>query len=198
MARTKGSKNKPKGIGPVSLNNNGLGNPQFNIADVEPSQTLGSVVAPGAVLPEDLELERTLQSMTTALPEIDDVDPLIGAVRKVADVKEMLSDVVDDYKPASTMEELRNQAHLAVVEGCDSIEITRELAKKVCRDPQLEAVGYFHYHNVKAYLVGKQQEVKKRDSLSVEQRTFGKSSEAERQEALRRQIKALEEQLNAN
>jgi hypothetical protein len=195
MSRTKGSKNKPKHDF-LSLSNKNEGNPAFNIKDVAPSETIGKNIAPGAILPEDLELERSLQSMVSQLPEVSDIDPTIGAVKKVIDQREMLGDVVDDYSPASTMEELREQAHLAIVEGCDSIEVTRELAKKVCRDPQLEAVGYFHYHNIKAYLVGSVQESKKRDSLSIEQRTFGKSTEAERQEALRAQIKVLEKQLS--
>lgn len=194
MSRTKGSKNKPRNHQFTSISNSNSGNPAFNIAQVEPSQTLGEKIAPGAVLPEDMELERTLQSISAPLPDIDS-DPTIGAVRKAIDHKEMLGDVVTDYKPASTMEELREQAHMAIVEGCDSIEITRELAKRVCRDPQLETVGYFHYHNVKAYIVGQKDDAKKRDSLTIEQRTFGNSSKDDRQEALRLQIRKLEDQL---
>lgn len=194
MSRTKGSKNKPRNHQFISMASSNAGNPAFNLSQVEPSDTIGSIVAPGAILPEDMELERTLQSMAAPLPDIDS-DPTLGAVRKTIDHKEMLGDVVDDYKPASTMEELREQAHMAIVEGCDSIEITRELAKRVCRDPQLETVGYFHYHNVKAYIAGQKDEAKKRDSLTIEQRTFGKSSEIERQEAIRLEIRKLEDQL---
>jgi hypothetical protein len=143
-----------------------------------------------------MELERSLQSMgANDVPVFDDEDPTIGVVKKTVEKREMLGDVVDGYKPASTHAELQEQTAMAVAEGCDSIELTVELAKKVCRDPQLENVGYFMYRGIKAYLVGAFERVVARDRISVEQRTFGRSTEAERQEALRMQIKALEKQL---
>ena len=196
--RPKGSKNKPKGIGPLSVANSNMGNPAFNINDAEPINTLGTVVAPGAVLPEDLELDRTLQSMTAQLPPIDDNDPTAGVVRKEVEKREMLGDAVDNYTPASTHAELQEQAALAVAEGCDSIEAMVELAKRICRDPNLEKVGFFTYHGVKVYLVGKFEEAKKRNSLTIEQKLFGKSTEAERKEALSKQITKLQEELNAH
>ncbi len=187
MTRPKGSKNKPK---------IDAGNPEFNIKAVEPSQTIGTNIAPGAILPEDMELERTLQAMTQALPVLADEDPTVGVVRKVKETREMLGDVVDDYSPASTHAQLQEQAALAFAEGCDSIEATLQACRTVCRDPQLEAVGYFTYHGIKVYLVGAFEKVKSRDKVSVEQRTFGTSTEAERREALRKQIETLEKQLN--
>ncbi len=195
MSRTKGSKNKPKHQF-TSLANSNSGNPAFNIKEAVPSETIGQKIAPGAILPEDMELERTLQAMTSALPILDDEDPTVGVVKKTVEKREMLGDVVENYRPASTHAELQEQTALAVAEGCDSIELTVELAKRVCRDPQLENVGYFMYHGIKAYLVGAFERVVARDRISIEQRTFGKSTEAERQEALRTQIKALEKQLH--
>ncbi len=187
MTRPKGSKNKPK----IEA-----GNPAFNLKDVAPSQTLGSVIAPGAILPEDLELERTLQAMTQALPVLADEDPTAGVVKKVVEAREMLGDVVDDYSPASTHAQLQEQAALAFAEGCDSIEATLAACRTVCRDAQLEAVGYFTYHGIKVYVVGAFEKAKLRDRITIEQRTFGKSTEAERQEALRKQIAILEKQLH--
>ncbi len=197
MSRTKGSKNKPKGIGPLTIGNSNAGNPNFNITGVTPTKVLGTEIAPGAILPEDMELERSLQSMVEAMPVIDDMDPTIGVtVKHTQDRREMLSQIVDDYKPAASYVELQEQAALAKANGCDSIEATLEACRKVCRDPQLESVGYFTYHGIHVYIAGAYEKARLRDKLSIEQRTFGRSSEAERREALKTQIQALEKQLS--
>ncbi len=187
MSRTKGSKNKPKIEG---------GNPAFNISNVKPTNVLSEPIPSAAILPEDMELERSLQAMVQELPVLSDDDPTAGVVRKVKEKLEMLGDVVDDYRPADSHQELQEQAALAVAEGCDSIEATLKACRMVCRDPQLESVGYFTYHGIKVYLAGAIEKAKSRDRLTIEQRTFGRSTEAERQEALRTQIKALEKQLS--
>ncbi len=196
MSRTKGAKNKPKHDF-LSLSNNNAGNPAFNLKEVEPSKELDKNIAPGAILPEDMELERTLNALTShADPIFDGDDPTVGVVKKTVEKREMLGDSVENYKPATTYAELQEQTALAVAEGCDSIELTVDLAKRVCRDPQLEDVGYFMYRGIKAYLVGAFERVAARDKISIEQRMFGKSTEAERKEAIRTQIKALEKQLS--
>lgn len=193
MARTKGAKNKPKEAPAITG-----GNPDFNLTGVEPSETIGRDVAPGAVMPEDLELERSLQSMVSDVPPIDDPEPIGSVVKKEIEKREMLGDHVDDYKPASTLEELREQVFLAKSEGCDSLEITPDLAKKICRDPSLEKVGYFIYHDIKAYLVGHFEKAKARDNVTIERRLFGHSTEAERKKMITDKIKALEQELNGN
>ncbi len=166
MARTKGSKNKVKIDG---------GNPDFNIADVEPTDVL--TTAPGAILAEDYELERTLADLDRQhpTPDISDPDPPGAIVKKDVERREMLGDTIKDYKPASTFEELRNQIHYAKSEGCDSIECTKTLGKQVCRDKLLEQVGYFMYHDIKVYLEGAFEQSKKRDNQSIESRLFGAS-----------------------
>lgn len=204
MSRPKGAKNKKK------LD---AGNPDFNLKDAIPmgasiyktkdgawltpdaakSQDLD--VAVGAILPEDLELERSLQAMLKDQPVIDDDGPLVGVVKKEVERHELLSTVVDDYTPASNLEQLREQAFLAKTEGCDAIEIDPVFAKKVCRDPKLEEVGYFMYHDIKVYLVGALEKAKKRDAQSIEQRLFGHSNEAERRKVIADKIKALEAEL---
>ena len=186
MSRTKGSKNKPK------LE---AGNPAFNISNVKPTNVLSEPIPSAAILPEDMELERSLQAMVQEMPVLSDDDPTAGVVRKVKEKLELLRDVVDDYSPAETHQELQEQAALAVSEGCDSIEATLKACRTVCRDPSLEEVGYFTYHGVKVYLAGAIEKAKLRDRITIEQRTFGKSTEAERREALKTQIQALEKQL---
>ena len=94
MSRTKGSKNKPKHDF-LSLSNNNAGNPAFNIKEAKPSETIGKNIAPGAILPEDMELERSLQSMTTHADPVFDVigdeDPTVGVVKKTIEKREMLN-----------------------------------------------------------------------------------------------------------
>ncbi len=168
MARTKGSKNKPK----VAIEG---GNPDFNITQVEPTDVLS--VAHSAPQPEDYDLERTLADLgrQNPMPDISDPDPVGSVVKRQVEQREMLGDVVTDYKPASTFEELRNQVHFAKSEGCDSIEATKTLAKQVCRDKLLEQVGYFMYHDIKVYLEGAFEQASKRDNQTIENRLFGAS-----------------------
>ncbi len=168
MARTKGSKNKPK----VAIE---AGNPDFNINKVEPTDVLS--VAHSAPQPEDYELERTLADLgrQNPMPEISDPDPPGAVVRKETIAREMLGDAVIDYTPASTKAELDEQVHLAKCEGCDSIEATKTLAKQICRDKLLEQVGYFMYHDIKVYIEGAFEQAKKRDNQTIENRLFGAS-----------------------
>ena len=169
MSRKKGSKIvNGKVVDPVEEK----GNPAFNLNEVTPSQTIGHDIAPGAIMPEDLEFERSLQAMHEPMERISDPEP-IGMTTLTKDKAhrgEMLSDVIEDYHPATTDEELRTQVELAKVEGCDSIEATLAICKRYCKDPKLEAVGYFSYYNVKVYIAGKFQDVKKRDGMTIEQK----------------------------
>lgn len=167
MARPKGSKNKAIGGG----------NPQFNLKDAKPVNPGWQDVAPAAYTNEDAELDRHLAALAADLPPpVSDPEPMgAGMARKEIERREMLGDVVDGYRPASTDEDLRTQVHLAKQEGCDSIEATVPLAKRFCRDPQLEKVGYFIYHNIKVYLEGHFEQTKSRDSQTIEQRLFGAS-----------------------
>lgn len=168
MSRKKGSKIvNGKVVSPTEEK----GNPIFNISEVEPSQTIGEDIAPGALMPEDLEFERSLQAMHEPMERISDPEPIgMQLIKEREQRGEMLSDVIEDYKPATTDEELRIQVELAKVEGCDSIEATLAICKRYCKDPKLEAVGYFSYYNVKVYIAGKFQDVKKRDQVTIEQR----------------------------
>ena len=166
MSRPKGSKNKaPRKANPIEEK----GNPMFNVNEVEPSQTLD--IAPGAILPEDLEFEHSLQAMHEPQERISDPDPIGMTLTAPKETRgEMLSDVLEDYNPANTDEELRTQVELAKVEGCDSIEATLAICKRYCKDPKLEAVGYFIYYNVKVYIAGQFESVKRRDGMTIEQK----------------------------
>jgi len=202
MARTKGSKNKPKVIDDIPENTGAFfdertiaANPMFNLNSVEPSQTIGQEIASSAILPEDLELERSLQAMITDIPDIEP-DPIGAVVVKERPKREMLGEVVEGYKPATTFDEMREQIHMAKQEGCDSIEATKTLAVKVCRDPLMPKVGYFWYHDIKVYIEGSFAEAKKRDSQTIEQRTFGHTRESDRAKEIRAKIRELEAQLD--
>jgi hypothetical protein len=175
MSRTKGARNKKK-INPMEEK----GNPDFNLNEVEPSETISSNgidIAPGAITAEDLDLDRAIDMIAQSqgnMEAVSDPEPIgMTIVPDKATRGEMLSDVIHDYKPASSDEELRTQIHLAKVEGCDSIEATLAMAKRYCKDPKLEAVGYFIYYNIKVYIAGAFKQVKKRDSLTIDQKVHG-------------------------
>lgn len=163
--RTKGSKNKPK----IEA-----GNPAFNLTSVTPSNTIGHAIAPGAIMPEDLEFERQLEQMNSEMPPpIDDPDPASVTVKAEKPKREMLADAIENYKPASTDDEFRNQLHEAKYHGCDSIEVTEKIGIRYCRDPQLKTVGYFMFHDVKCYLEGAWEKATSRDKQTIQQRVFG-------------------------
>lgn len=167
MARTKGSKNKPK----VEIT--GGGNPDFNISNVTPSDALG--VAPGAITAEDMEFDRELERLgqSTELPPEIEPDPIGSVVKEERPQLELLRDALEVYAPASNDQELREQIHTAKVHGCDSIEATLQLAKRFCKDASLESVGYFVMHDIKVYIDGHFERATTRDRVTVEQRNFG-------------------------
>lgn len=200
MARTKGSKNKAKTDREltqefISDHAPVAGNPKFNLNNIEPSETIGSDVAAAAVMPEDLELDRTLNALVADLPHLDDVEPIGSVVQRTKEKVDMLSDVVDDYKPATTRQEIMDQTQLAKIEGCDSIEATLKAIRTICRDPALESVGYFMYHDIKVYIEGSMDASKARDRLTIEQKLFSNSHEAERRKEIKNKIKLLEAEL---
>jgi hypothetical protein len=181
MSRPKGSKNR------VKDNNMEKGNPKFNLRDAEPvSPTWIETppntpsVASSAILPEDLELERKLQAMTMqddpGLAQISDRDPMI-IVRSDEPKPLLLSAHMPEYGLVTSFDDLKQQVYMAKLEGCDSIVAEPGFAKKVCRDPSLEKVGYFIYHDIKVYLDGQTERAMKRDNETIEQRTFGQGAQ---------------------
>lgn len=163
MSRKKGSKLvNGKVVSPIEEK----GNPTFNLNEVEPTQELSAAAGMTA---EDMEFERSIQTIAPELPPISDPEPLGAIAKPTIEKLELLRDEVEDYKPATTDEELRTQVHLAKQYGCDSIEATLPLAKRFCRDPKLEEVGYFIYYNVKVYIEGRFELVSKREKRNVYQ-----------------------------
>ncbi len=202
MSRTKGSKNKPKSDAdltkefikehtpaPVA------GNPKFNLNEVEPSETIGSVVAAGAVLPEDLELDSMLDSLGVPEAHFDDAEPKGAVAVKEKFRAELLSEAVDGIKIATTRQEITDQAYLAKAEGCDSIEATLPAIRSITRDPSIETVGYFMYHDIKVYLEGHVARARARDKQTMEQRNFGHSRVVDREKEIKAKIRALEVEL---
>lgn len=145
MARTKGSKNKPK-----------------------------EEAAAAAIMPEDLEFDRELERIAQAQalpPEVSDRES-IREIVKDEPRPEMLHDLIE-CGPANTDEEFRTQVQQAKMHGCDSIEVTIAQAKRWCHDPLLESVGYFIFHDVKVYLEGHFAKASARDKQTIEHRVFG-------------------------
>lgn len=163
MTRPKGSKNKPK----EPVVEMPSGNPTFNLNDTD--------VAMSAVTAEDLAFERELERMALEQPPIE-AGPAI-TFKKEIEHRELLSEHVEDYSPASTVNELENQVHMAKELGCDSIEGTPALIKTYCRSHYPDDVGYFIFKNVKVYIAGffEQSKSKAKANDSIEQKLFGHS-----------------------
>lgn len=105
-----------------------------------------------------------------------DYEPIVE-LKKIRDQGELLSEHPDviDPGPASTINELNDQVHMAKEMGCDSIEATEKIVRYFCKSHYPDDVGYFIYHNIKVYIAGHFGAASKRDKISVEQRLFGDS-----------------------
>lgn len=172
MGRPKGSKNKPKEITPVTE----PGNSMFNLKDAKPVTTdWQHAPAMSAVTDEDLALERELEKLAqNTEPEISDPDTAPQMV-KGPEPYTMLSEFVDDYKPAKTLHELDDQVFQAKQCGADSIEATKEIVWYFTKKKDPNNTGYFMFKDIRVYIAGIFQQSKKRDLETVEQRTFGAS-----------------------
>lgn len=170
MGRPKGSKNKSKQDVIIER-----GNPEFNLNSAEPSNTIGQEVASAAYTDEDAELDRELEKMAREQEPQVAIDPEPQPMRKLKENYELLRDHVEDYKPASTVNELEDQVHLAKEYGCDSIEATPKLVRHYNRKDYPEKVGYFIFRNIKVYIDGHFAEAMKRDKITMEEKLFGHS-----------------------
>jgi hypothetical protein len=152
-----------------------VGNPDFNLTGVTPSNTLGDV-AVGAITDEDMALDRELDRMANEMPP-PDIDPEpqgVGMAKRETEEYTLLSELMD-VKPASTVNELLEQVHLAKESGADSVEATPALVRHYCRRQYPDKVGYFLFHDIKVYIEGFFEQSIKRDKETVEERAFGKS-----------------------
>lgn len=148
-----------------------------NSTEKKPVQPNVLDVAVGAITEEDLALDRELERLANETPPEFSEGSSENVLKVLKDDKECLSDFVEDYKPAATVAELESQMHQAMSVGADSVEVTPQIFQLYCgpdtgKNPNWSA-KFFHYKNVKAYLQGKTAEVKKANSLSIEQKVFG-------------------------
>lgn len=124
-----------------------------------------------------MDLDRELESLAQDTPPEFGEGAAENVITKVADHKDLLSEYVDDYKPASTVAELEAQVHQARAVGADSVEVTPDMFRFYCGPDDGKNANwsskYFHYKSVKAYLVGKVAEANREARLTIEQKIFG-------------------------
>lgn len=121
-----------------------------------------------------MALDRELERMANETAPVPIEPDPVPAMQKTVEQRELLSEVMD-VQPASTVNELMEQVHLAKESGCDSIEATPTLVRHYCRKKYPSDVGYFVFHDIKVYIAGFFDQANKRDKETVEQRTFGAS-----------------------
>lgn len=146
------------------------GNPMFNLKEAEAAAPR----AMAAVTAEDLAFERELMALeATTVPEVNEGSNY-NILKKEKSSPEMLSEVVDDYKPAKSLHELRDQVFYAKQMGCDSIEASPEIIKYFTKPHFPDDVGYFLYDSIKVWIPGFFQTHQHNDSASIESKLFGK------------------------
>lgn len=128
-----------------------------------------------AVTDEDLALEMELQKMAVELPPEAQEGSNLNLLKKEKIESDLLAEHLENYKPASTVNELLEQVHLAKEVGCDSVEATPQLVKHYCRRHYPDDVGYFMFHDVKVWIAGFHETHKRFDGLTIEQKLFGHS-----------------------
>lgn len=171
MGRPKGSKNKS--TSPAEEK----GNADFRITPEIEAAAKARVndIAPAAITDEDLALDRELEMMSrNSEPVLSDQDTT-PPVKKTVEPYTLLSEFVDNYKPAKTIHELDDQVFRAKHYEADSIEATPELVRYFTKKDYPDKVGYFVYHDIKVYIAGFFEQSVKRERVTIEQKTFGNS-----------------------
>jgi hypothetical protein len=134
-----------------------------SIADMEKKRFAKPTRAPSAITDEDLNLDIALQQLHVAqeLPRQEDGVPL--KLTEEERTTEFLGDVMADYKPASTINDLEGQVHQAKSMRVDSIEASDAIIKYFCRDAFPEKQGFFIYKDIKVFITGRAKDHKTTD-----------------------------------
>lgn len=155
----KRSPGRPKKTSPINPTEE-KGNPLFNLNDAIPlteaealTKEAPLVNATNIVTAEDLAFERQLQAMHQEEPLVESAKPL-KLEQEVVD-SNFLGDHVDDYMPASSLNELEQQVWAAQKIGADSIEATEDVIKYYNRTKYPSDVGYFIYKNIRVFIPGR-------------------------------------------
>lgn len=162
MSRTKGAKNRIKPHEPVlePMIEPTAGNPEFNLTGVVPTDAMAANI----ITDEDRALDRELDRLANDVPPMPaDFDPGPAINIKAEKFDGVLLSEHADVSPATTVNELLDQVHLAKENGCDSIEATPALVRHYCRKAYPSDVGYFIFHDIKVYIEGFFAEANKRD-----------------------------------
>jgi len=131
------------------------------------------------VTDEDLAFERELQRMESALPPVMSEGVSENKLTKEQLDSDMLADAVENYQPARTINELRDQAFHAKQLGYDSVEASPELIKYFTRgEAYPPAAGYFMFDGIRAWAPGMYEQMRMRDGMSVEALASLRRSEA--------------------
>jgi hypothetical protein len=127
-----------------------------------------------AVTAEDLAFERSLQEMESHEPDIERAPST--TLRKERTQNVMLSEYLN-VSPASNVNELLEQAHMAKSHGADSIEATPALIKSYTMASGYPTdVGYFFFQGIKVWIPGFSETHGYLDTQSIDAKVFGKST----------------------
>lgn len=127
-----------------------------------------------------MALDRELDRLARETPPIVDEGANENRLTKTIENCDLLSEYVEDYKPAATIQELEAQMHQAEMVGADSIEVTPKIFAHYCGPDTGKNANwkskYFHFKGVKAYLAGNYAAAKKESTMTMEQKLFGAKS----------------------
>ena len=98
-------------------------------------------------------------------------EPIVAAP---VNTSELLSEHVDDYKPADSHMTLEQQVFECRARKCDSIEATDAVFKSIYG--HVPDTAYALYKNIKLYRIGMVEKGQALDRMTVEQKLFGGSA----------------------
>lgn len=124
----------------------------------------------GAPTAEDHEIDQMLERAARQNP-VSDHGPDMSVVHEKK-TRDVLRNYVENYKPASTPQELDDQVFQAGQHEIDSVEATEKLVTHFCRSSiaDVKKAGYFIFKNVRVYIDGFFEQNKNADSLTMEQK----------------------------
>lgn len=140
-------------------------------------QPITAPIAAAAITDEDLAFERELQRMAEQTPPELVEGSNLNVLTKERPEHGMLSGHVDNYQPAKTLSELRDQAFHAKQLGCNSIEATPDIIRYFTKPHYPDDVGYFMFSDIKVWIPGFWATHRHFDKMSIEAKLFQKRSE---------------------
>lgn len=128
-------------------------------------------MALSAITDEDTAIDRELERIARETPPVITEGAGENIVKNVIEKPELLSDLIEGYKPAATVAELENQMFQVKTMGAQATEATEDVIRFYCGKDYKEP--YFMFKGIAVYRSGTFDSTKKAEAIPMEAKIFG-------------------------